>query len=219
MKPSPLVWLIPLGLVLTLLAFAVDHEIAQAIAAAGPQTKRVAAFVTWFGNGGVLLYPSGILILLGMAVKVARPAREAWLDPIMRALIVLFVIVAAAGIADDLLKVAFGRARPFLWLAGDDSGFQPFRFKYKFNSFPSGHATTSFAAAVALSSLFPRWRPAFAAGAIAIGISRIVLNVHYLSDVVAGAVLGAAVAIALLPWFGKRGWTPYRGRKEAPANL
>jgi membrane-associated phospholipid phosphatase len=219
MKPSPLIWLLPLGLILTLLAFPLDQTIAQAMAAADPHTKRVAEIVTWFGKGGVLLYPSGILILLGMVVKIARPAREAWLDPILRALIVLFVIVAAAGIADDLLKVIFGRARPFLWLAGDDSGFQPFRFKSKFNSFPSGHTTTSFAAAVAFGSLFPRWRPAFAAGAIAIGASRVALDVHYLSDVVAGAALGAAVAVALLPWFRKRGWSPYRGHKEAPANL
>jgi undecaprenyl-diphosphatase len=219
MQRSPLVWLIPLGLTLTLLAFAVDQPVAHAMAGVGPRVKRVAEFVTWFGKGGVILYPSGILILAGFAMKIARPAREAGLDPILRALIVIFVIVAAAGIADDLLKMTFGRARPFMWLAGDESGFQPFRFKSQFMSFPSGHTTTSFAAAVAFGSLFPRWRPAFALFAVAIGLSRIVLDVHYVSDVVSGAALGATVAVALLPLFRKRGWIPYRRMRAAPVIL
>jgi undecaprenyl-diphosphatase len=219
MKSSPLVWLIPLGLILTLLAFPADEPVAHAMAEVGPRIKRVAELVTWFGKGGVILYPSGILILAGFAMKVARPAREAGLDPVLRALIVIFVIVAAAGIADDLLKMIFGRARPFMWLAGDESGFQPFRFKSQFTSFPSGHTTTSFAAAVAFGSLFPRWRPVFALFAVAIGLSRIVLDVHYVSDVVCGAALGAAVAVALLPQFRKRGWIPYRRMGAAPVIL
>lgn len=215
MQRSPLVWLIPMGLILVLLAFSIDQPVAHAMAEVGPRVKRVAELVTWFGKGGVILYPSGILILAGMAVKIARPTREARLDPILRALIVIFVIVAAAGIVDDLLKVIFGRARPFMWLAGDESGFVPFRFGSRFNSFPSGHTTTSFAAAVAFGALFPRWRPVFAIFALAIGLSRIVLDVHYVSDVVFGAALGGAVAFALIPRFQKHGWVPYRKMRTA----
>jgi len=217
--PSPLIWLIPLGLILTLLSFQLDQPIAHALADIPPRAKRIAEFVSWFGKGGVILYPSGLLILAGMAMKIARPTREARLDPILRALIVVFVIVAAAGLADDLLKVIFGRARPYMWLAGDESGFHPFRFKSQFNSFPSGHTTTSFAAAVAFGSLFPRWRLVGTALAIAIGLSRIAQDVHYLSDVISGATLGAAVAVAVLPLFRKRGWTPYRDSKPSPVIL
>ncbi len=214
MKRSPLIWLLPLALVAILVALRFDQPLAQAVADVAPRIKKVAVLVSWFGKGGVILYPTGLLILLGMFMKIARPDREDWLDPVLRALIVIFVIVAAAGLADDLLKVIFGRARPFMWLAGDTSGFQPFRFKSQFNSFPSGHTTTSFAAAIALGALLPRGRVFFFLVATAIGASRILQDVHYLSDVVSGAALGMTVAILLLPYFRKRHWVPYRGSRN-----
>jgi undecaprenyl-diphosphatase len=65
-------------------------------------------------------------------------------------------------------------------------------------SFPSGHATTAFAAAVALSMLVPRmawWALPLAA---LISYSRVYLGVHYWSDVLAGAALGTAVAIGVV---------------------
>jgi undecaprenyl-diphosphatase len=216
-KRSPLIWLLPLALVAILLAFQVDQPLAQAMANISPRIKKVAVLVSWFGKGGVILFPTGLLILFGMFMKIARPDREDFWDPILRALIVVFVIVAAAGLADDLLKVIFGRARPFMWLAGDSSGFHPFRFKSDLNSFPSGHTTTSFAAAVALSALFPRLRVLFFLVAAAIGASRIAQDVHYLSDVVAGAALGLTVAVLILPPFHKRNWIPYwRSRSQRP---
>jgi len=216
MKRSPLIWLLPLALVTLLIAFQFDRPLAQAMADIGPRVKKAAVLVSWFGKGGVILFPAGLLILFAMAMKVARPDREDRLDPILRALIVVFVIVAAAGLADDVLKVAFGRARPFMWLAGDDSGFRPFRFKSQYNSFPSGHTTTSFAAAMALGALFPRLRVLFFLGAATIGASRILQDVHYLSDVVAGAELGMIVAILMLPAFRKRHWIPYLPSRNRP---
>jgi undecaprenyl-diphosphatase len=64
-------------------------------------------------------------------------------------------------------------------------------------SFPSGHATTSFAAAAAVAVLVPRLRwPAFALAAL-VGFSRIYLGVHYTVDVLCGAILGTLIGLLI----------------------
>jgi undecaprenyl-diphosphatase len=64
-------------------------------------------------------------------------------------------------------------------------------------SFPSGHATVSFACATVLALAVPRLRwPLFLLAAL-ISFSRVYVGVHYPFDVLAGALLGVAIAIAL----------------------
>jgi undecaprenyl-diphosphatase len=63
-------------------------------------------------------------------------------------------------------------------------------------SFPSGHAATAFAGAVALTYLWRRWAPAFFVLAVAIAFSRVYVGVHYPGDVLAGAALGTLVGLA-----------------------
>lgn len=65
-------------------------------------------------------------------------------------------------------------------------------------SFPSGHATTSFAGATMLAHFAPRWRPALYLLAAAIAFSRVYVGVHYPADVLAGAALGTALGWAAL---------------------
>ena len=64
-------------------------------------------------------------------------------------------------------------------------------------SFPSGHATSSFACATTLAFFVPRAAPLFFVLAAAIAWSRVYVGVHYPLDVLGGAVLGVALAIAL----------------------
>jgi undecaprenyl-diphosphatase len=64
-------------------------------------------------------------------------------------------------------------------------------------SFPSAHATASFAAATAMSRIAPRRRPALFAGATLMALTRPYLGMHYPSDVLAGAALGTALGAAL----------------------
>jgi undecaprenyl-diphosphatase len=66
-------------------------------------------------------------------------------------------------------------------------------------SFPSGHSATAFAAATAIAILSPRMRPYALGLAAAVALSRIYLRVHFPLDVLAGALLGAALgAVAAL---------------------
>lgn len=60
-------------------------------------------------------------------------------------------------------------------------------------SFPSGHTITAFAIAVSLGHLYPQAEPCLFLMAACIGSSRVLLGMHFLSDVIAGAMFGAAV--------------------------
>ena len=66
-------------------------------------------------------------------------------------------------------------------------------------SFPSGHTTEAFAAAISLLLLFPTWRvalPAFTWAAL-VAFSRIYLGVHYPFDILGGIIIGASTAYFL----------------------
>jgi undecaprenyl-diphosphatase len=98
------------------------------------------------------------------------------------------VAAAAAGILLFLwLKRLAGRRRPchiepHCWA----TLLPPDQF-----SFPSGHTITAFAMAVSVSSFYPALLPLLLFLAVSIGISRIVLSMHFLSDVLAGAAIGS----------------------------
>ncbi len=91
---------------------------------------------------------------------------------------------AAVGL-NYAVKVAVGRERP---LIEDHPALARAPSKL---SFPSAHATSSVAAATALGRVEPRARPALFTLAAAICVGRPYLGMHYPSDVLAGAALGA----------------------------
>jgi undecaprenyl-diphosphatase len=95
----------------------------------------------------------------------------------------------------NTLKTVFDRPRPFEVVPQPE----PLITGTVASSFPSGHAATSAAGAVILSVLVGRgiW-PWLAALALLIGFSRVYVGVHYPGDVLAGAALGAAVALGFV---------------------
>ena len=160
----------------------VDAEVAEWVVRSMPTwVEWLARPFTWLG--GVV----GITIVV-TAVTVVLLRRGLW-----REAVVLVVVTLGSQVLVLSAKAGYERERPDVGSAID----LPSSF-----SFPSGHAATGiavFGLLGLLASIYARTRAAriaavvagFALGA-AIGASRVVLNVHYLSDVLAGACLGFA---------------------------
>jgi undecaprenyl-diphosphatase len=72
-------------------------------------------------------------------------------------------------------------------------------------SFPSGHTMTAFSIALVVSYFYPSLEGALFFLALSIALSRIVLGMHFLSDVLAGMVLGIALGCASITAFASFG--------------
>jgi membrane-associated phospholipid phosphatase len=139
--------------------------------------------ITFTGSAAFLI-PLAAATVIGLLV--ARRRFEA-------ALVSLSVTIGAALVY--LLKAAVGRARPDLWNAE----------WYWDSSFPSGHtlevAAFATAAAVCAGRMWPARRgvaaAAMAGWIILVALSRLVLGAHWLTDVVAGAGIGAFLPFAI----------------------
>lgn len=116
----------------------------------------------------------------------------------------MFGAVAISGIAVNLVKIVFGRARP--WMFGEFGAyhFDPFVVNKYFSSFPSGHSTTMGAVAAVLMIWFPRyWLPIGIAGLV-FSAFRVPAAAHYPSDVAAGFLFGFVIAVVMARFLARR---------------
>jgi len=116
----------------------------------------------------------------------------------------VFLSLSITGIFINVLKWIGGRYRPIELFNHGHFGFGYFGAGYELTSFPSGHAQTAFTLATALTILFPRWGIPFFVVAVTVGISRIILTSHYLSDVIAGAGIGILFTMAVKYFFDRK---------------
>lgn len=147
----------------------------------------------------------GTLAGLGAAYVWGGPAerRQAWMAA---------SAFAAERALNYGLKLAINRPRPYQTYPD----LQPF-YHPQTSSLPSGHAGVAFQFATSLTLACPRWYVAVPAygWATAVGYSRLHMGVHYPSDVLAGAALGAGTALAT-HWLARRLQGRQTRRQAAP---
>ncbi len=157
-----------------------DHDLLLAMRTRlhGPRLEAAARLLGAAGEYGAIWFVIGVI---GAAVDSGD--RGQWL--------VCGVLGPFAIGANYVVKAIVRRPRPVLEglppLSGAPSGL----------SFPSAHATSSFACAVAITWISPQLAPAVFALALLIAVGRPYLGMHYPSDVVAGAALGTALGFAV----------------------
>ena len=100
---------------------------------------------------------------------------------------------AAAGVGIESAIVNLGVKSLFRRVRPVSPSPHPLPFRQpRTSSFPSGHATSAFCAADLLGD-GDRLRPVYYGLAVVVATSRIYVRIHHASDVLAGAVLGAAL--------------------------
>ncbi len=163
-------------------------------------------YLDYLGWSGTILWPVAIAILLLFAFErldLPRRARAA-IAVLQLRLVLVFLAVGAPGLAASIVKRVIGRLRPWAFDSQGHLAFDPAAWTVEAASFPSGHATTAFAAAVVLAALWPRARVPLLVLAALAALARIVLDAHYTSDAVGGAIFGSLGAVLVVRAFARR---------------
>lgn len=164
----------------------ISHALALRVGQSGDAFIAFMQWASWIGGGT----PRWIIVILLCALV------WHWCGP--RCAVALGGTSLLANLASSLMKLGFGRTRPDV--------IDHLDHQTSF-SYPSGHATSAAVVYLLLASLAPpRWRPfawALAAAMIILnGFSRIMLGVHWASDIVGGTMLGTAFALLGVWWVG-----------------
>ena len=161
-----------------------------------PALRSFMRYVTLFGD-----WPLHVALgLLLLAIAWIRDSKK-W----ARIFLAMLIAMSLAGLAGDVVKRTIPRPRPSVHT---DMRWGGPRFSSKYHSFPSGHVDASTAFFCTLFLANRRIGLACFPIPILIGLSRMYLGAHYLSDVVCAAVLGILcaliVAYFLLPPIANR---------------
>jgi membrane-associated phospholipid phosphatase len=178
----------------TVLMFPLDKRAAHALLDSSTQANRLFRHATT--NVEVITSPGayiigGSLYAIGKLGHYERLADLGWHGT--------EAVLFSQGVT-TLLKGVVGRGRPFL-SNGTDPGDYHIGKGFSggdFSSFPSGHTSTAFAAAAAVTNETSRWwprsvwivGPLMYGGATSVGLSRMYHNRHWGSDVLLGAAIG-----------------------------
>ena len=138
-----------------------------------------------------------VFIVCGLAAMLGREFSK-----LETAVLLCDVSTLAAETIKNELKFAFGRTWPESWqpniqsfIRDDVYGFHFFQFGKSFELFPSGHAAVVAAVMSVLWILFPKLRRSCSVCVVAADVALVALNLHFLSDVIAGTFVGVSTGI------------------------
>ncbi len=179
----------------------VDEAVARLVSAhASPAVEKIAGTLTWAGDEHVVIAATAIVWML---TRRANPRARALGSH-------LLVSAVAASVVPHLLKAGINQTRPDrLYPDGHRRGV-PVSGKPR-DAFPSGHAVQLGVLASASALLPSPWALALRMLAAVVAATRLVVMAHWLSDVICGLAIGAAIEHALRP-------VRFRPRARSPGN-
>ena len=144
----------------------------------GYYLDQIMIFITTIGNQGL------VWIVLGLGLMVTKKYRFV-------GLVSLLALIIGTLLTDVSMKFYFARVRPYTYLTDYKLLIEePSSF-----SFPSGHATASFAAAGVIAYYIKSYRFPVLVFASLMAFSRMYLYVHFTSDVIAGVLVGLSSSV------------------------
>lgn len=204
-------WRVPAFIVLCLTVvcmIALDQPVGSYYAAWGGRFSHAARLMTDVGLGLWYITPGFLILIVANQVDWSRLSRRQLLAAYNWTSLG-FLLVVGVGLSlllINIVKRIIGRARPVHYDEHGAFTFDPFAVDASFASFPSGHSTTSGAAAAVLVLLLPRARFLVLAFFIWIASTRIMAGQHYPSDVIAGFSFGFAFATLTAIVFARLGY-------------
>lgn len=165
-----------------------------------PWLDAVMRGASWLG------YFPGVWWVGAALALTARPIRAA-------AWRMMLAVALTYALTSGVIKPLVARQRPYTVVTGARTVEASPADGY---SFPSGHAATAVAGAIAASRVLPGASWAFWLLATLMAYSRIYVGVHYPGDVAAGALVGAAVSFFVLGGMHPATWMPRRPEPDAP---
>ena len=194
-----------LGAATIVLMYAIDAwEIAQMPKLGTPSLWWVRILTDFGKDEYVLAVLAGLLIAVAIVSPAVKGMQRSLLLGLGTRVQFLFCAVLVPVLVTEVIKVSVGRGRPFVGGEANVFNFSHFAGTPAYFSFPSGHATTAFALAFAVSAIWPGTRMPMAVYAVVIAATRLVLLAHHPSDVVAGALVGVIGAMFVRYWFAAR---------------
>ena len=149
----------------------------------------VANFITFFG-GSEFVMPMAVL---GLVLSFFKRTRKFGMA-------VLFAVLVGTLLTNVIFKPMFDRPRPYVYYAENPLFMSWYEFAGAHvesdKSFPSGHTTAAFEIGVALFLVLnKKYSWVFPVFSVLVGLSRIYLMVHYVTDVLGGVLIGTFAGI------------------------